>query len=154
MRLQPGDAAPDFEAISDQNQKIRLSDFRGRKVILYFYPEDDTMGCTLQACGFRDHYPAVEEANAVVLGVSPDGVDSHAQFKTKYGLPFTLLVDADLALAQAYGVWREKSWLGLKPGHLLRSHFVIDENGRILAAEYQVPARDSVALAIQALRGL
>ena len=152
MHLQAGDEAPDFDALTDQNQTLRLRDLRGKKVILYFYPEDDTSGCTLQACGFRDHYPEVRALNAVVLGVSPDGVESHARFKTKYGLPFALLVDTDHALAKAYGVWQEKSLLGFKHIEILRSHFVIDESGKILEAEYKIPPRDSVLQAMQVLR--
>ncbi len=152
MDLQPGDEAPDFEAVTDQNQTVRLRDFRGKKVVLYFYPEDDTTGCTLQACGFRDHYPEVKELNAVILGVSPDGVESHVKFKSKYGLPFSLLVDEDHAIAEAYGVWQEKSLFGVKRSEIIRSHFVIDETGKIIEAEYKIPARDSVLEAMQALR--
>jgi len=151
-QLQPGDDAPDFEALTDQNQRMHLRDFRGKKVILYFYPEDDTSGCTVQACGFRDHHAEVQELNTVVLGVSPDGVASHVQFKAKYGLPFLLLVDADHALARAYHVWQEQPWPGPQTGTLRRSHFVIDEAGKIVAAEYQVAARDSVQHAMQTLR--
>jgi peroxiredoxin Q/BCP len=151
MHLQPGDEAPDFEAVTDQNQRIRLRDFRGRKVILYFYPRDNTPGCTIQACGFRDQDTQVRELNAIVLGVSPDGVESHVRFKNKHHLPFTLLVDADHAIAQAYGVWREKSFFGLIPAHVSRSHFVVDENGIIISAEYQISARDSVPHALQTL---
>ncbi|MGH7495191.1 MAG: thioredoxin-dependent thiol peroxidase [bacterium] len=152
MHLQPGDAAPNFDAWTDQSQKISLRDFRGQKVILYFYPEDDTPGCTRQACGFRDQEPLVKELNAVVLGVSPDSMESHVQFKKKYGLPFTLLVDADHAIAQTYGVWQEKSFFGLIPGHINRSHFVVDEHGKIISAEYKISARDSVSHALQTLR--
>ena len=107
--LNVGDLAPDFELTTDSGASVKLSDFRGRRVVLYFYPKDDTSGCTTQACGFRDAYPVIEEQNAVVLGVSPDGVKSHQKFKTKYDLPFTLLVDEDHAVAEAYGAWGEKS---------------------------------------------
>src|SRR5438309_2430717 len=105
--LKTGDQAPDFEAATDAETSIKLSDFRGKRVVLYFYPKDDTSGCTTQACGFRDNYPVIEEKNEVVLGVSPDGVTSHQKFKTKFDLPFTLLVDEDHAIAVAYGVWGE-----------------------------------------------
>src|SRR5512142_2942152 len=101
-KLSVGDMAPDFELPSDTGKPVRLSDFRGRKVVLYFYPKDDTTGCTAQACGFRDAYPTIEEKNAVVLGVSPDNEQSHQKFKTKYNLPFILLVDADHKVAEAY----------------------------------------------------
>src|SRR5438552_7052064 len=106
-QLKTGDQAPDFEAATDADASIKLSDLRGQRVVLYFYPADDTTGCTTQACAFRDAYPAIEEKNAVVLGVSPDGEESHRRFKTKYNLPFTLLVDADHAVAEKYGAWGE-----------------------------------------------
>ena len=149
--LNPGDQAPDFEAQSDAGETVRLSDFRGRKVILYFYPKDNTTGCTAQACGFRDSYPAVEEKNAVVLGVSPDSARSHQGFRSKYELPFPLLVDSDHKLAEAYDVWREKSMYGRKYMGILRSHFVIDEEGKILDAQYNVKASDSPVKAVKAL---
>jgi peroxiredoxin Q/BCP len=146
-----GDLAPDFEALADSGERVRLGDFRGRRVVLYFYPKDDTSGCTQQACGFRDSYPVIEEHNAVVLGVSPDGLASHRKFKTKHNLPFTLLVDQDHALAERYGVWAEKSMYGKKYMGVVRSHFVIDEAGRIVDAHVKVSPADSVKLAIQAL---
>src|SRR6266496_1033104 len=107
--LKVGDMAPEFELASETGEKVKLSDFRGKRVVLFFYPKDNTSGCTTQACGFRDNYPVIEEKNAVVLGVSPDGVTSHQKFKTKFDLPFTLLVDQDHAIAEAYGVWQERS---------------------------------------------
>jgi peroxiredoxin Q/BCP len=148
-----GEPAPDFEALTDTGETIKLSDFRGQRVVLYFYPKDDTSGCTKQACGFRDNYPVVEEKNAVVLGVSPDGVASHQKFKTKYDLPFTLLVDEDHRIAEQYGVWGEKSNYGRKYMGILRSHFVIDEEGRIVDARVKVSPDDSVKLALEALGG-
>jgi peroxiredoxin Q/BCP len=120
-------------------------------VILYFYPKDDTSGCTTQACGFRDQYPVIEEKNAVVLGVSPDSVKSHQKFKTKYNLPFTLLVDEDHAVAAAYGVWGEKSMYGKKYMGIIRSHFVIDEQGKIVDVQYKVSPADSIKKAVQIL---
>jgi thioredoxin-dependent peroxiredoxin len=147
-----GDTAPDFEVPSDTGEPVRLSDFRGKKVILYFYPKDDTSGCTTQSCSFRDSYPVIEEKNAVVLGVSPDGVKSHQKFKTKYNLPFTLLVDADHQVAEAYGVWGEKSMMGKKYMGIIRSHFVIDEAGQVAQAEVNVKANESVEKALSALR--
>jgi thioredoxin-dependent peroxiredoxin len=146
-----GDTAPDFELPSDTGETMKLSDFRGKRVILYFYPKDDTSGCTAQSCGFRDNYPAIEEKNAVVLGVSPDGVQSHQKFKTKYNLPFTLLVDADHTVSEAYGVWGEKSMYGKTYYGIIRSHFVIDEQGRIADAQVKVSPAESVEQAIAAL---
>jgi peroxiredoxin Q/BCP len=127
QKVNVGDVAPDFSAVTDTGATVRLSDFRGKRVVLYFYPKDDTSGCTAQACGFRDNFPIIEEKNAVVLGVSPDGVKSHQQFKTKFDLPFTLLVDEDHAIAEAYGAWGEKSNYGKTYMGIIRSHFVIDE---------------------------
>jgi peroxiredoxin Q/BCP len=148
---QIGDVAPDFEALTDTGEKVTLSHYRGQRVILYFYPKDDTPGCTTQACGFRDNYPTIEERNAVVLGVSPDGVSSHQKFKTKQNLPFTLLVDEDHKIAERYGVWGEKSSYGRTYMGIIRSHFVIDENGRIADAQVKVSPKDSVSLALQRL---
>jgi peroxiredoxin Q/BCP len=147
-----GDLAPDFELPDDQGRTVRLSDLRGQRVVLYFYPKDDTSGCTRQACGFRDAAPEIEEQNAVVLGVSPDGQASHQKFRTKYNLPFRLLTDADHAVADRYGAWGEKSLYGVKYQGILRSHFVIDEAGRIVDAQRKVSPKDSVARALESLR--
>ncbi len=149
--LNVGDPAPDFTLTADNGETVTLSDLRGKRVVLYFYPKDDTSGCTTQACGFRDAYPVIEEQNAVVLGVSPDGVKSHQKFKTKYDLPFTLLVDEDHAVAEAYGAWGEKSMYGKKYMGVIRSHFVIDEQGRIADAQVKVSPKDSVARALATL---
>lgn len=146
-----GDTAPAFTALTDSGAMITLEQFRGKKVILYFYPKDDTPGCTTQSCGFRDRLPVIEEKNAVVLGVSPDGQKSHQKFKTKHNLPFTLLVDADHAIAEAYGVWGEKSMMGRKYMGIIRSHFVIDEGGTVIQAEVKVSPEESVARAVAAL---
>jgi thioredoxin-dependent peroxiredoxin len=149
--LNVGDPAPEFEALNDQGESVRLSDYRGRKVVLYFYPKDSTPGCTTQACNFRDLYPAVEERNAVVLGISPDSAKSHEKFKSKYGLPFSLLVDDNHAIARKYGVWGEKKRFGLKYEGVIRSHFVVDESGKIVSAEYNVSANDSADKALSSL---
>jgi peroxiredoxin Q/BCP len=149
--LKVGDQAPDFEAISDQDDKISLRDYRGKRVILYFYPKDDTPGCTAQACGFRDSIVDIGEKNAVVLGVSPDSAKSHQKFRDKYGLPFPLLVDSDHKIAEAYGTWQEKSMYGRKYMGMVRSHFVIDENGKLVDVRYNVKAKDSPALSLSAL---
>lgn len=148
---QVGDIAPDFSAPTDGGATLRLSDLRGKRVVLYFYPKDDTPGCTTQACGFRDNYLAIEERNAVVLGVSPDGIKSHQKFKTKFNLPFTLVADEDHAIAEAYGVWVEKSMYGKSYMGVQRSHFVIDEHGVIVDAQVKVKPEDSVEMALAAL---
>ncbi|MEJ2186524.1 MAG: thioredoxin-dependent thiol peroxidase [Gemmatimonadota bacterium] len=129
--LNEGDLAPDFELSADDGSTVRLSDLKGRKVVLYFYPKDDTPGCTKQACGLRDDYAAFHERDAVVLGVSPDSVGSHVKFRDKYELPFRLLADTDHQVAQAYGVWKEKTLYGKKHWGNQRDTFVIDEDGKI-----------------------
>jgi peroxiredoxin Q/BCP len=146
-----GDQAPDFETVDDKNAKVSLKDFRGKRVVLYFYPKDDTRGCTIQACGFRDSYPQIEEKNAVVLGVSPDGVESHQAFKTKFDLPFPLLVDEDKKISEAYGVWQERERDGQKFMGVARSHFVIDEAGKVLDVQYNVAPDNSPVLSIPLL---
>jgi peroxiredoxin Q/BCP len=150
--LKIGDTAPDFELPTDQGTSVKLSDFRGKRVVLYFYPKDDTPGCTTQSCGFRDNYPVIAEQNAVVLGVSPDGVKSHQRFKTKYDLPFILLADEDHTVAEAYGVWGEKSMYGKTYMGITRSHFVIDEAGKLIDVQVKVSPTESVERALGALR--
>jgi peroxiredoxin Q/BCP len=151
MALEAGDTAPDFETTDDSGNKVSLRDLRGKRVVLYFYPKDNTTGCTAQACGFRDSYPQIEERNAVVLGVSPDSVKSHQNFKTKYSLPFPLLLDPDHKIAELYDVWREKSMYGRKYMGILRSHFVIDEQGKVVEAQYNVKAPESARLSLATL---
>jgi peroxiredoxin Q/BCP len=136
--VEEGQEAPDFELTSDTGEQVRLSGLRGKPVVLYFYPRDDTPGCTTQACGIRDSYGEFEERGAVVLGVSPDGEQSHVKFKEKYGLPFTLLADPDHEVAEAYGVWKEKTFGGKKYWGVERSTFVIDEDGKIAKAMLRV----------------
>jgi peroxiredoxin Q/BCP len=149
--LKPGDLAPDFETISDEGKPVKLSDYRGQRVVLYFYPKDDTPGCTTQACSFRDHYVELQEKNAVVLGVSPDGKESHQKFKIKFNLPFTLLVDEDHAIAETYDVWREKSNYGKTYMGVVRSQFVIDETGKIVDVHYNIKADASLPEALAVL---
>lgn len=151
MGLKIGSTAPTFTAVTDTGERVRLSDFRGKKVILYFYPKDNTPGCTRQACGFRDAIAEISDNNAVVLGVSPDSQASHERFKAKHDLPFTLLVDTDHRIAQAYGVWQEKTMAGKKHMGIVRSHFVIDEQGKIIDAQVKVSPEDSVRLALEAI---
>jgi peroxiredoxin Q/BCP len=145
--LKVGDPAPDFALPDERGEIVRLADFRGHRVVLYFYPMDDTPGCTLQACAFRDALPEIEERNAVVLGISPDDGASHQAFKTKYNLPFTLLVDADHVVARAYGAWQEGS------SYVTRSQFLIDEAGRLLDIQVPVRATESLRLALESLGG-
>ena len=149
--LKVGAMAPEFTAVTESGDTVTLRDYRGKRVVLYFYPKDDTPGCTTQACGFRDNYPVIEEKNAVVLGVSPDSAKSHTKFKTKFNLPFTLLVDEDHAIAEAYGVWVEKSMYGKQYMGIERSHFVIDAEGRIVEAKVKIKPEESVASALAAL---
>ena len=150
-QIQVGESAPEFSTVDDQNQAVKLSDLRGKRVVLYFYPKDDTPGCTRQACGFRDIYTGLEELNSVVLGVSPDGVESHQEFKSKFSLPFPLLVDEDHAIAEAYGTWVERERDGNKFMGIARSHFVIDEEGKVIDAQYNVSPEDSVSLSMEVL---
>ena len=129
--LHEGGPAPDFSLRSDTGELVTLSSLRGKPVVLYFYPKDDTPGCTAQACGIRDAWGEFERAGAVVLGVSPDDESSHVKFKEKYGLPFTLLADTDHSTADDYGVWVEKEYAGKKYMGVERSTFVIDADGNV-----------------------
>ncbi len=139
--LAPGDNAPDFELQSDDGETVRLSELRGKKVILYFYPKDNTSGCTTEACDFRDRLPDIEGRGAVVLGVSPDSIASHQGFKAKFDLPFALLSDPDHKVAEVYGAWGEKKNYGKTYQGLIRSTFVIDESGVIAEAFRKVKAK-------------
>jgi thioredoxin-dependent peroxiredoxin len=132
--VEEGQPAPDFELASDNGVRVRLSDLRGRPVVLYFYPKDDTPGCTAQAQGIRDAWGAFERAGAAVLGVSPDDERSHARFREKYELPFPLLADTDHTTAEAYGVWVEKNMYGKTYWGVERSTFVIDADGNVAKA--------------------
>ena len=126
-----GSKAPDFTLVSHDGTKVKLSSLRGRPVVLYFYPRDDTPGCTREACGFRDAAVAFRAHKAVVLGVSPDGPESHAAFRAKHALPFTLLSDPDHSVAERYGAWRKKTLYGRTTLGIVRSTFVIDAAGRV-----------------------
>ncbi len=129
--VEEGTPAPDFELTSDSGNTVKLSDLRGKQVVLYFYPKDDTPGCTAQACGIRDVYEEFEREGAIVLGVSPDDEGSHVKFKQKYDLPFTLLADAGHQVAERYGVWAEKTYMGKTYMGVDRSTFVIAEDGTV-----------------------
>ena len=133
-----GQPAPDFTLRSDTGESVTLSSLRGRSVVLYFYPRDDTPGCTAQACGIRDAWADFQAAGAVVLGVSPDSEASHAKFREKYDLPFALLADTDHAVAEAYDVWGEKSFAGKSYMGVDRSTFVIDADGNVAKAFLEV----------------
>jgi thioredoxin-dependent peroxiredoxin len=132
--IEEGKAAPDFELQTDAGETVKLSDFHGRPVVLYFYPKDDTPGCTTEACEFRDAYDVFRDRGAEVLGVSPDDVTSHVKFKTKYELPFTLLADPDHSVAEQYGVWGEREYAGKKYMGINRSTFIIDADGNVARA--------------------
>jgi peroxiredoxin Q/BCP len=146
-----GQMAPDFTAQTGDGETIRLRDLRGRPVVIYFYPKDDTPGCTKQSCGFRDLHPKFRRKKAVILGVSPDGEASHQKFQAKFGLPFPLLVDTDHTISESFGVWGEKTLYGRKYKDMIRSHFVIGEDGRIVDARVNVKAVESPDLAFEAL---
>ena len=143
--LEIGTKAPEF-SLPDQNGEIRnLADYRGQKVVLYFYPKDMTSGCTKQACGFGEMYPQFREKGAVVLGVSKDSVASHKKFEEKYGLPFTLLADPELEVIKAYDVWKEKKLYGKTSMGVVRTTYLIDEEGVIVKAFDKVKAAENPA---------
>jgi len=143
--LTVGAKAPAFSAPDQSGKTVSLSDFTGKKVVLYFYPKDDTPGCTVEACSFRDDHAAFKKKGAVVIGVSPDSAKSHAKFVEKFTLPFTLLSDTDHKIAEAYGVWVEKSMYGRKYMGVERSTFVIDEKGKLSSVYRKVkPAEHTV----------
>lgn len=131
FHLQEGDKAPDFTALNEKSQTVRLADYAGKKLVLYFYPKDDTPGCTAEACSLRDGYPQFIAKGYDILGVSPDSVKKHVKFQEKYELPFSLLADEDHSVATAYGVWGPKKFMGRTYDGIHRTTFVIDENGKI-----------------------
>ena len=141
MPLKPGDKAPAFTLLDQDENKVKLSDFKGRRVLVYFYPKADTPGCTKQACGLRDVMPKV--GDTVVLGMSPDKPAKQKKFDDKYGLGFPLLADEDHAVAEAYDVWTEKSMYGRQYMGILRSAFLVDEKGKVAEAWYKVSPKDT-----------
>jgi peroxiredoxin Q/BCP len=151
--LAEGTTAPDFTLPADGGGEITLSDYRGRKVVLYFYPKDDTPGCTTEACSFRDDHALLLAAGAVVLGVSPDLVKSHDRFKQKFSLPFALLSDIDHRVAEQYGAWGEKVIYGKKSMGIIRSTFIIDEEGKIAKVFPKVQVQGHSQEVLAALRG-
>lgn len=130
-QLKAGDQAPDFSAPNEKNETVSLTDYKGKKLVLYFYPKDDTPGCTAESCSLRDGYGAFKAKGYEILGVSPDSVKKHVKFQEKYNLPFNLLADESHAVSEAYGVWGEKKFMGRKYMGVIRTTFVIDENGKI-----------------------
>ena len=147
--LNVGDTVPDFELLSDEGRLVKLSDFRGQKVILFFYPKAATPGCTTQACGFRDNYPVFETNEATVLGISPDTPDKLAKWRAEEGFPYALLSDPEHEVAEAYAVWGEKKMYGRAYMGIIRSHFVIDEAGKVADVQFKVSPKDSVARALK-----
>jgi peroxiredoxin Q/BCP len=152
ITLQVGDPAPAFEAPANGGGSVSLKQFLGKKVVLYFYPKDDTPGCTTEACGFRDAHAAFAASNAVVLGVSPDPAKSHDKFVAKFSLPFTLVSDTDHRIAEAYGVWGEKKFMGRTYQGVHRSSFLIGTDGRIRAIWPAVKPAEHPAEVLAALR--
>ena len=153
MSLKPGDKAPEFSLPADDGTIVTLGGLRGKKVVLYFYPKDDTSGCTKEACEFRDSWKDVMKSGAVVLGVSPDPVASHQKFKQKYQLPFPLLADIDHRVAGAYGAWGEKSMYGRKYQGILRTTFLIDPEGRVSRVFEKVQPAGHASEVLAALGG-
>ncbi|MFP3868654.1 MAG: thioredoxin-dependent thiol peroxidase [Desulfobacteraceae bacterium] len=152
-RLNSGDPAPDFQLLDQHGDPVRLSDFQGRKLLLYFYPKANTPGCTEQACQIRDARQELADLGLAVVGISPDGTNQQQKFDDKYGLHFPLLSDQDHAVAQAYGVWGEKTMRGKKYLGVIRSSFLISEDGKIIHPWYKISPKDTVPRAIQALKG-
>jgi peroxiredoxin Q/BCP len=150
--VEKGSKAPDFKLTADDGSVVKLSDLRGKKVLIYFYPKDDTPGCTTQACDLRDRMPDLKAEGAVVLGISPDSVKSHQKFKTKYGLNFPLLADEDHKVAEKYGAWGEKNMYGVKSMGIIRSSFLIDEEGRIAEEWRRVKAKEHADWLMEKLR--
>ena len=145
--LRAGDAAPAFELTSDTGERVRLADFAGRRVVVYFYPKADTPGCTKQAYALRDIHPDIEDAEIVVVGISPDPPERLAAFRVKYELPFVLLFDPDHAVAEAYGAWGEKTLYGKTVTGMLRTHTAIDEDGKLVDYKLRVKPRSTAELA-------
>ena len=151
MMLKIGDQAPVFTGIDDQGKEVELKNFRGKKVILYFYPKDNTPGCTQESCDFRDVISRFKKKDTVVLGVSPDSVASHQKFKVKFSLPFPLISDEDHKIAMAYGTWQEKSMYGKQYMGIVRSTFVIDGNGLIFQVYEKVKVKGHVDAVLKTL---
>ncbi|RTR26146.1 thioredoxin-dependent thiol peroxidase [Robertmurraya yapensis] len=152
MTIEKGQLAPDFELPASDGKLVKLSDYLGKNVVLYFYPKDMTPGCTTEACDFRDQHKSFEELDAVVLGVSPDPVARHEKFIEKYGLPFTLLADVDHAVAEQYGVWKLKKNFGKEYMGVERSTFIIDKEGKVAGVWEKVKVSGHVEEALQFIK--
>ncbi len=154
MPIQAGIPAPEFELLDESSQARQLADFRGQPLVLYFYPKDDTPGCTTEACNFRDDYSAYQQAGVTILGVSPDSPKSHAKFKAKFGLPFSLLADEAHQVADLYGVWGPKKFMGREYDGVYRTTFLIDAQGQVVKVFENVkPAEHSTEI-LEALKSL
>ena len=151
MLLQPGTKAPEFALKDENGVERKLADYRGQPVVLYFYPKDDTPGCTTEACNFRDDYSAYEQAGVTILGVSPDSVASHTKFKSKFDLPFTLLADEDHQVCDAYGVWGPKKFMGREYEGVLRTTYLIDQDGMVSRVFENVKPADHSKEVLEAL---
>ena len=149
--LETGMTAPDFTLFSDSGQQLSLSDLRGKRVVIYFYPKADTTGCTKQACAVRDIYTEIDAKGAVVIGISPDEPQDLAKFRAKYDLPFILLSDPDHQVAEAYGAWGEKKMYGKTYEGIIRSHFAVDEEGKLIEQEIKVKPLTTADLALKLL---
>lgn len=152
MSINVGQSAPEFELPSSEGNTVKLSDFRGKNVVVYFYPKDMTPGCTTEACDFRDFHNQFQELNAVILGISPDPLKRHAAFIEKYGLPFQLLADEDHKAAEAYGVWTLKKNFGKEYMGIERSTFIIDKNGTLIKEWRKVKVKGHVEEALQYIK--
>ncbi len=147
--LEIGSRAPEFTLISDVGEEVSLSDFRGQKVVIYFYPKADTAGCTKQACAVRDHYPLIAEQNTVVIGISPDSPEELVKFRAKYELPFILLSDPEHQVAEAYGAWGLKKTFGKEYEGIIRSHIAMDGEGRIIEGQNNIKPLTTAELALK-----
>jgi len=150
--LETGTMAPDFTLTADDGTEVSLSDFRGKRVALYFYPKADTPGCTRQACAVRDVYSKLEEEDVVVIGISPDPPEKLVKFREKHNLPFVLLSDPDHEVAEAYGAWGEKKMFGKTYEGIIRSHFAVDEEGRLMEFKFKVKPEKTADLALKLIR--
>jgi peroxiredoxin Q/BCP len=149
--LNVGQSAPDFELTNSEGEAVKLSDFHGKRVVLFFFPKAGTSGCTTQACGLRDNYPKIEAVDGTVVGVSPDEPEALAKWKRKENLPFTLLSDPDHAVAERYGVWGEKKMYGRSYMGIIRSHFIIDPDGKIEDVQFKVSPKNSISRAVASM---